>query len=120
MKAITPAVLDNKGHLGIIFDTDVDRSAAVDSTGIEFKQNLPYIVLEEARILLIACITDDNYIIFSHYTRIYPSPLISLTFGANNAAYEDQASSSFGGVDKLDQHMSLSYLSSTSCFCKCW
>ncbi|KAI7735979.1 hypothetical protein M8C21_022391 [Ambrosia artemisiifolia] len=33
MKAITQAVLDNKADLGIIFDTDVDRSAAVDSTG---------------------------------------------------------------------------------------
>ncbi|GFP95976.1 phosphoglucosamine mutase [Phtheirospermum japonicum] len=33
MKAITRAVLDNKADLGIIFDTDVDRSAAVDSSG---------------------------------------------------------------------------------------
>ncbi|KAI3799716.1 hypothetical protein L1987_35015 [Smallanthus sonchifolius] len=33
MKAITQAVIDNKADLGIIFDTDVDRSAAVDSTG---------------------------------------------------------------------------------------
>ncbi|OMO99596.1 Alpha-D-phosphohexomutase superfamily [Corchorus capsularis] len=39
MKAITQAVLDNKADLGVIFDTDVDRSAAVDSTGCEFNQN---------------------------------------------------------------------------------
>ncbi|KAK6933377.1 hypothetical protein RJ641_036271 [Dillenia turbinata] len=38
MKAITQAVLDNKVDLGIIFDTDVDRSAIVDSTGREFNQ----------------------------------------------------------------------------------
>ncbi|XP_030472996.1 uncharacterized protein LOC115690696 isoform X2 [Syzygium oleosum] len=52
MKAITQAVLDNKADLGIIFDTDVDRSAAVDSTGREFNRNrlialLSAIVLEE-------------------------------------------------------------------------
>lgn len=39
MKAITKAVLDNKADLGIIFDTDVDRSAAVDFTGREFNRN---------------------------------------------------------------------------------
>ncbi|TQD74749.1 hypothetical protein C1H46_039722 [Malus baccata] len=39
MKAITQAVLDNKADLGIIFDADVNRSAAVDSTGLEFNQN---------------------------------------------------------------------------------
>ncbi|GFS30059.1 phosphoglucosamine mutase family protein [Actinidia rufa] len=39
MKAIAQAVLDNKADLGIIFDTDVDRSAAVDSTGREFNRN---------------------------------------------------------------------------------
>ncbi|KAH7537437.1 hypothetical protein FEM48_Zijuj03G0092700 [Ziziphus jujuba var. spinosa] len=52
MKAITKAVLDNKADLGIIFDTDVDRSAAVDSTGHEFNRNrlialMSAIVLEE-------------------------------------------------------------------------
>uniref|UniRef100_A0A2P2LUB0 phosphoglucomutase (alpha-D-glucose-1,6-bisphosphate-dependent) n=2 Tax=Rhizophora mucronata TaxID=61149 RepID=A0A2P2LUB0_RHIMU len=52
MKAITQAVLDNKSDLGIIFDTDVDRSAAVDSTGCELNRNrlialMSAIVLEE-------------------------------------------------------------------------
>ncbi|KAB2063535.1 hypothetical protein ERO13_A10G205400v2 [Gossypium hirsutum] len=52
MKAITQAVLDNKANLGIIFDTDVDRSAAVDSTGRELNRNrlialMSAIVLEE-------------------------------------------------------------------------
>ncbi|KAF2295762.1 hypothetical protein GH714_033890 [Hevea brasiliensis] len=52
MKAITQAVLQNKADLGIIFDTDVDRSAAVDSTGREFNRNrlialMSAIVLEE-------------------------------------------------------------------------
>lgn len=52
MQAITKTVLDNKADLGIIFDTDVDRSAAVDSSGREFNRNrlialLSAIVLEE-------------------------------------------------------------------------
>ncbi|XP_010492709.1 PREDICTED: uncharacterized protein LOC104770060 isoform X1 [Camelina sativa] len=52
MEAIIKAVLDNKTDLGIIFDTDVDRSAAVDSAGREFNRNrlialLSAIVLEE-------------------------------------------------------------------------
>ncbi|KAL5990638.1 hypothetical protein ACLOJK_011541 [Asimina triloba] len=52
MKAITQAVLKNKADLGIIFDTDVDRSAAVDSSGREFNRNrlialMSAIVLEE-------------------------------------------------------------------------
>ncbi|XP_010253693.1 PREDICTED: uncharacterized protein LOC104594867 isoform X1 [Nelumbo nucifera] len=52
MKAITRAVLDNNADLGIIFDTDVDRSAAVDSMGHEFNRNrlialMSAIVLEE-------------------------------------------------------------------------
>ncbi|GMN51078.1 hypothetical protein TIFTF001_020235 [Ficus carica] len=52
MKAITKAVLNNKADLGIIFDTDVDRSAAVDSTGREFNRNrlialMSAVVLEE-------------------------------------------------------------------------
>ncbi|RVW84273.1 Phosphomannomutase [Vitis vinifera] len=52
MKAITQAVLANQADLGIIFDTDVDRSAAVDSTGRELNRNrlialMSAIVLEE-------------------------------------------------------------------------
>jgi phosphomannomutase len=52
MAAITKAVRDHKADLGIIFDTDVDRSAAVDSTGREFNRNrlialMSAIVLEE-------------------------------------------------------------------------
>ncbi|CAL9207707.1 unnamed protein product [Musa hybrid cultivar] len=52
MKAITKAVHENKADLGIIFDTDVDRSAAVDSSGREFNRNrlialMSAIVLEE-------------------------------------------------------------------------
>uniref|UniRef100_A0A803MHZ8 Phosphoglucomutase n=1 Tax=Chenopodium quinoa TaxID=63459 RepID=A0A803MHZ8_CHEQI len=52
MRAITAAVLDNEADLGIIFDTDVDRSAAVDSTGSELNRNrlialISAIVLEE-------------------------------------------------------------------------
>ncbi|KAK2427838.1 phosphoglucosamine mutase family protein [Trifolium repens] len=52
MKAITKVVLDNKADLGIVFDTDVDRSAAVDSTGCEFNRNrliglMAAVVLEE-------------------------------------------------------------------------
>ncbi|KAK9019500.1 hypothetical protein V6N11_054018 [Hibiscus sabdariffa] len=52
MKAITEAVLSKKADLGIIFDTDVDRSAAVDSTGRELNRNrlialMSAIVLDE-------------------------------------------------------------------------
>ncbi|XP_072988911.1 uncharacterized protein [Typha latifolia] len=52
MKAITKAVHENNADLGIIFDTDVDRSAAVDSSGREFNRNrlialMSAIVLEE-------------------------------------------------------------------------
>ncbi|XP_068652904.1 uncharacterized protein [Aristolochia californica] len=52
MRAITQAVHKNKADLGIIFDTDVDRSAAVDSNGREFNRNrlialMAAIVLEE-------------------------------------------------------------------------
>ncbi|KAL6977247.1 hypothetical protein U1Q18_026043, partial [Sarracenia purpurea var. burkii] len=52
MKSITQAVLDKKADMGIIFDTDVDRSAAVDSTGRELNRNrlialMSAIVLEE-------------------------------------------------------------------------
>ncbi|KAF3684583.1 putative phosphomannomutase/phosphoglucomutase-like isoform 2 [Capsicum annuum] len=52
MKAITKAVLHNRADLGIIFDTDVDRSAAVDLSGREFNRNrlialMSAIILEE-------------------------------------------------------------------------
>ncbi|XP_024544401.1 uncharacterized protein LOC9654959 isoform X2 [Selaginella moellendorffii] len=39
MEAVTSAVLKHKADLGIIFDTDVDRSAAVDSSGRELNRN---------------------------------------------------------------------------------
>jgi phosphomannomutase len=39
MAAICQAVIDCKADFGIIFDTDVDRSAAVDSTGKELNRN---------------------------------------------------------------------------------
>lgn len=39
MAAIKQAVLENKADLGIIFDTDVDRSAVVDQNGQEISRN---------------------------------------------------------------------------------
>ena len=39
MAAIRSAVLENKADFGIIFDTDVDRSAAVDAEGHELNRN---------------------------------------------------------------------------------
>ncbi len=39
MAAITQAVLKNQADFGIIFDTDVDRSAAVDPEGNELNRN---------------------------------------------------------------------------------
>ncbi|THG07655.1 hypothetical protein TEA_024227 [Camellia sinensis var. sinensis] len=56
MKAITQSVFHNKADLGIIFDTDVDRSAAVDSSGRELNRNrlialMSAIVLEEVSFL---------------------------------------------------------------------
>ncbi len=39
MDSISKAVIDAKADLGIIFDTDVDRSAAVDSQGREIARN---------------------------------------------------------------------------------
>ena len=39
MASICQAVLDNKADFGIIFDTDVDRSAAVDHQGQELNRN---------------------------------------------------------------------------------
>ena len=39
MKSISDAVIANKADLGIIFDTDVDRAAIVDSNGMEINKN---------------------------------------------------------------------------------
>lgn len=39
MASISQAVVDNQADFGIIFDTDVDRSAAVDSQGNELNRN---------------------------------------------------------------------------------
>lgn len=39
MHSIQKAVLENKADLGIIFDTDVDRAAVVDSSGQEINRN---------------------------------------------------------------------------------
>ncbi len=52
MAAIREAVLENHADLGIIFDTDVDRAAVVDSSGQEINRNriialLAAILLEE-------------------------------------------------------------------------
>ncbi|MBP0016665.1 MAG: phosphomannomutase/phosphoglucomutase [Cyanobacteria bacterium SBLK] len=52
MAAICQAVLENKADFGIIFDTDVDRGAAVDSSGKELNRNrlialISAIVLQE-------------------------------------------------------------------------
>ncbi len=37
--ALRQAVLDNRADFGIIFDTDVDRAAAVDGSGLELNRN---------------------------------------------------------------------------------
>ena len=52
MNSIARAVLDNKADFGIIFDTDVDRVAAVDNSGRELNRNrlialISAIVLQE-------------------------------------------------------------------------
>ena len=39
MESICQAVIDNKADFGIIFDTDVDRGAAVDNLGKELNRN---------------------------------------------------------------------------------
>lgn len=39
MASICEAVLENKADLGVIFDTDVDRGGAVDSSGNEINRN---------------------------------------------------------------------------------
>nr|CAB3456466.1 unnamed protein product [Digitaria exilis] len=71
MKAITQAVLDNKADLGIIFDTDVDRSAAVDSSGRELNRNrlialMGAIVLEEhpGTTVVTDSVTSDGLTVF--------------------------------------------------------
>ncbi|KAG8080734.1 hypothetical protein GUJ93_ZPchr0007g4223 [Zizania palustris] len=71
MKAITQAVTDNKADLGIIFDTDVDRSAAVDSSGRELNRNrlialMSAIVLEEhpATTIVTDSVTSDGLTAF--------------------------------------------------------
>ncbi|MHC1684419.1 MAG: phosphomannomutase/phosphoglucomutase [Clostridiaceae bacterium] len=50
MESIRNAVLAHKADLGIIFDTDVDRAAIVDSTGMEINKN-PLIALISSIIL---------------------------------------------------------------------
>jgi len=52
MDSICKAVLENKADLGIIFDTDVDRSAIVDNTGKPINRNalialISSVILEE-------------------------------------------------------------------------
>lgn len=52
MNSLKDAVLRNKADLGIIFDTDVDRAAVVDSSGMEINKNslialISAIILEE-------------------------------------------------------------------------
>jgi phosphomannomutase len=52
MASICQATIDNRADFGIIFDTDVDRSAAVDATGKELNRNrlialISAIVLQE-------------------------------------------------------------------------
>lgn len=52
MESLRNAVLSNKADLGIIFDTDVDRAAIVDASGMEINKNalialISSIVLEE-------------------------------------------------------------------------
>lgn len=39
MKSVCEAVLESKADLGVIFDTDVDRGGAVDSSGNEINRN---------------------------------------------------------------------------------
>ncbi len=53
MEAISGTVVANKCDIGIIFDTDVDRAAAVDSTGMELSRN--------KLIAVMAAIVADEY-----------------------------------------------------------
>lgn len=39
IESLSKAVVKSKSHLGVIFDTDVDRGAAVDKTGKEINRN---------------------------------------------------------------------------------
>ena len=39
MQSICEAVVENNAHLGVIFDTDVDRAACVDAGGVEINGN---------------------------------------------------------------------------------
>ncbi|KNA20140.1 hypothetical protein SOVF_055140 [Spinacia oleracea] len=71
MTAITQAVLNNKADFGIIFDTDVDRSAAVDSTGRELNRNrlialISAIILEEhpGTTIVTDSVTSDGLTLF--------------------------------------------------------
>lgn len=67
MAAICQAVIDNQADLGIIFDTDVDRAAAVDHFGKEINRNrmialISAIVLREhpGSIVVTDSITSDG------------------------------------------------------------
>ncbi|MEM7793297.1 MAG: phosphomannomutase/phosphoglucomutase [Cyanobacteria bacterium P01_C01_bin.118] len=67
MASICQAVLDNEADFGIIFDTDVDRSAAVDHQGQELNRNrlialISAIVLKEhpASTIVTDSITSDG------------------------------------------------------------
>lgn len=53
MQSICKAVLDNNADLGIIFDTDVDRSSAVDKYGKEISRN--------AIVALAAALVSEEY-----------------------------------------------------------
>lgn len=53
MASIKDAVLNNKADLGLIFDTDVDRSSAVDSKGRDISRN--------AIVALAAALIADDY-----------------------------------------------------------
>lgn len=53
MASVKRAVTDNGGDLGLIFDTDVDRSSAVDSNGRDISRN--------AIVALAAALISDNH-----------------------------------------------------------
>ncbi len=67
MESICSATLENKADLGIIFDTDVDRSSAVDKNGKEINRNriialMSSIVLAEhaSSVIVTDSITSDE------------------------------------------------------------
>ncbi|MGI6579732.1 MAG: phosphomannomutase/phosphoglucomutase [Saccharofermentanales bacterium] len=71
MESVRQAVISNNADLGIIFDTDVDRSSAVDATGKEINRNriialMSAIVLEEhpGTTIVTDSITSDELKIF--------------------------------------------------------